>query len=347
MKDNNDQYATMYDLIINAPNIHAGGGKVLLQAILQDLARKSLSCLLIAHEKLDISTINTSDLKIRYVKHSMFSRLYSEFYLKKISKKSKQVLMFGNLPPVFKLESHVIVYLQNLYVISNVSLKGFSRKQKLRIVIERILFKLFKKQVDDFYVQTRSMKKNLEKHTNIPICIFPFVALTKKIDYTSKKIDYIYPASGEPHKNHRNLIESWVLLASKNVTPSLYITLDEELFPDLVLWINEKVKKHNLNIVNLGNVSSYNEMLGYIQPAFGMIFPSKLESLGLPLIEARMLNIPILAPELDYVRDIVKPEFTFNPDSPSSICGAVLRHKGIYDEQQIFTADEFICDLTK
>jgi len=49
----------------------------------------------------------------------------------------------------------------------------------------------------------------------------------------------------------------------------------------------------------------------------------------LPLIEAREANIDIIAPELDYVRDVVCPVETFDPLSPISIARAVKRYLGI------------------
>jgi len=36
--------------------------------------------------------------------------------------------------------------------------------------------------------------------------------------------------------------------------------------------------------------------------------------------------LQILAPELDYVRDVIDPAQTFDPNSPTSIARAVLRH---------------------
>ena len=63
------------------------------------------------------------------------------------------------------------------------------------------------------------------------------------------------------------------------------------------------------------------------------IYPSKEEFLGLPLIEASNFNLPILAPELDYVRDILDPIETFDPNSAMSIKRALKRFLGIYEEK--------------
>jgi hypothetical protein len=51
--------------------------------------------------------------------------------------------------------------------------------------------------------------------------------------------------------------------------------------------------------------------------------------LGLPLIEAREAKVDIIAAELDYVRDVVTPVQTFDPNSPISIARSVKRYLNI------------------
>lgn len=60
-----------------------------------------------------------------------------------------------------------------------------------------------------------------------------------------------------------------------------------------------------------------------------LIYPSLFESFGLPLFEARLLNLDVLASDSDFVRDLVEPIQTFDPYSPYSIANAVIRHMGI------------------
>ena len=68
-----------------------------------------------------------------------------------------------------------------------------------------------------------------------------------------------------------------------------------------------------------------------------LIYPSTLESFGLPLIEARDAGLPILASELDYVRDTVDPEESFDPHSPISVARAVKRFLGIQEQRLAIT----------
>jgi len=55
-----------------------------------------------------------------------------------------------------------------------------------------------------------------------------------------------------------------------------------------------------------------------------MIFPSLKESFGLPLIEGVQANCKIIASNLNYVNELVKPTFTFNPYDEKSISEFIL-----------------------
>lgn len=74
-----------------------------------------------------------------------------------------------------------------------------------------------------------------------------------------------------------------------------------------------------------------------------LIDASTLESFGLPLIEAKLAGLPVIAPELDYVRDVIVPDQTFDPGSPRSIARAVKRFLGLSDDRVRFSEPvEFI-----
>ena len=70
------------------------------------------------------------------------------------------------------------------------------------------------------------------------------------------------------------------------------------------------------------------------------------ESFGLPLIEAKQVGLPVLGSELDYVRDILNPEQSFDPNSPVSIARAVKRHLGMnVTPVHLLDAQEFLLRL--
>ena len=74
-----------------------------------------------------------------------------------------------------------------------------------------------------------------------------------------------------------------------------------------------------------------------------LIYPSLLESCGLPLVEAGQCKLPVLASELDYVRDILDPVETFDPKSAKSIARSLKRFLKIKEEKtKIVGANDFI-----
>jgi glycosyltransferase involved in cell wall biosynthesis len=323
----------MMRLIIHAANVHQGGGKVLLDAIIEALPADR-QVVLILDKRNNLSAQIPENVIIKRITPNLLHRLSIEWWFFKNDQPSDIFLAFGNLPPLLKLSCKTFVFVQNRYLVDDVKLNEFFLKIRLRLTIERLWFTLKKENVDQFIVQTPTMKRLLEGKTKgkIPVLVMPFVAepvsypreLNANIFPKKSNQDFVYVASGDPHKNHKALIEAWCLLAIDGVFPRLQLTLDEKHFPELCLWIEQKVKDFRLNVVNAG-VLSHDQIKRLYTEAGALIYPSTFESFGLPLIEARLACLPVIASELDYVRDILDPEQTFDPNSPVSIAKAVKR----------------------
>jgi glycosyltransferase involved in cell wall biosynthesis len=158
----------------------------------------------------------------------------------------------------------------------------------------------------------------------VGIHVLPFAAPFNAVSARPEtRFDFVYVADGEAHKNHRTLVEAWVRLKLRGVAPSLALTLSQR---DTTLreWVASEVRIHGLNIEDLG-VVPYAEVSKLYSRSRALIFPSLSESFGLPLIEAGALGLPILAGEVDFVRDVCQPAETFDPTSAVSIERAVLR----------------------
>lgn len=329
-------------LFIHATNVHQGGGRSLLAAVLNALP-DSVNCVLSLDSRMPISEGMVPRAQVRRVKPSIVQRWLAEKWLSRHVMSEDIVLCFGNLPPLFKLRGCTVVFVQNRYLIDHVPLRGFPLKVRLRLAIERLWFTARMMHVDEFIVQTPTMRRLLEKKTegNIPVRMLPFLAqpggysrsvlepaMLRKNDF-----DFVYVASGEPHKNHRRLIDAWHLLALEGIFPSLCLTVSEANSADLCRWIDEKKIEHGLKVENLGQLS-HDRIAQLYHQAGALIYPSTFESFGLPLIEARQAGLPVLAAEMDYVRDVLDPEQSFDPESALSIARAVRRHLRL-DEQPL------------
>jgi len=135
--------------------------------------------------------------------------------------------------------------------------------------------------------------------------------------------DFVYVATGDAHKNHEHLLDAWLLLEEAGLFPSLVLTVGAEN-AKLLGRLEHLCAASRLRIENLGELSR-EQVLDLYTHARALIYPSTLESFGLPLLEAAACGLPIVASELDYVRDLVEPVETFDAGSAVSIARAVRR----------------------
>jgi len=350
----------MSKLIIYAPNVHTGGGKTLLIGLLKKCDNDAI---LILDNRLDHSALEGKNI-IAKVTASFQSRLKAEFILKKASTEDHKVLCFHSLPPIFKSKSKVYVYFHNKHLISNNKI-GFPREKKraiARIWIEKKMSKFFYKNVDEYFVQSNTMKRNLEfyysKHMR-KVTIFPFSDLSIFSNQASlltndnlsnsincSKHDFIYISNGPKHKNHKTLLKAWVVLANQKIFPKLTLTLPIDNKEEIDN-INNLIETYHIRVENLGYID-LSEVLKLYLSAKALIFPSLIESYGLPLVEARLVGLPILAPELVYVREVCNPVETFDPTSEISIAMAVKRFLDISNENfKDYHVNDFIDYISK
>ncbi len=335
----------MRRLIIHAPNIHQGGGKILLEALLK--SGVSHGAIVVSDQRMPLDGVQEGKL-LRRVQPTVVARLLAEVWLSRTASADDVILCFGNLPPLFRSPAHVVVFLQNKYLVSDCSLAGLRLSTRIRLQVERLWFKRFAHNVNKFIVQTPSMKDALDAilktlpvkpgDPSLTCSVYPFVgghAITRlpaeTDDRKTSESDFVYIASGEAHKNHRCLIEAWCLLAADGYFPSLTLTIDKASFPALCEWMDRKILELNLRVHNRGILDAGDVAHAYLG-AKALIFPSVFESFGLPLIEAKQAGLPIVASELDFVRDVVDPDMTFDPSSPRSIARAVKRFLGLGGE---------------
>ena len=314
-------------LVVHAPNVHQGGGRTLLLALLE--AARGCDCRLILDERMDAGELAAGALSMR-VPASVAGRLAAEMTLRRLAAEADAVLCLGNLPPLFRLAAPVTLYLQNRNLVGPRDLSEFRLSDRLRIAAERAWLRGRLSTVDEIMVQTRTMAALVRRHFGREARVLPFLPGDMSTGAgQDKRFDFIYVASGEPHKNHRTLIEAWALLASEGIRPSLCLVLGANDAGPLTAWIEERARG-GLDLHIFRGLPRA-EVLRLYAASRALVFPSGFESLGLPLLEAQAAGLPILAGELDYVRDVVEPAQTFDPGSAVSIARAVKRHLGVQE----------------
>jgi glycosyltransferase involved in cell wall biosynthesis len=315
-------------LVIHAPNIHLGGGRTLLLALLSTLRQPAVV-------QLDARFQPLPDLapgvRVIRVEPSLVGRLQAERRLQLLCQTGDVLLCFGNLPPLFRSAARVFVYLQNRYLTTSRPLDGLPWIVRMRIRIERFWFRHCIRNAS-LLVQTETMSQEVLEQFRREAIVLPFLPreIQASAEHLPVRYDYLYVASGEPHKNHKRLLHAWVFLANRGLRPSLCLTLDMQRDTALCTWVEKLVRQHGLLIVN--NPVPTGQISGLYAQSSALIYPSLFESFGLPLLEARLAGMPIVAAERDYVRDVVVPDVSFDPESTLSIARAVMRHQGGSEE---------------
>ena len=268
------------------------------------------------------------------VRNTIRSRLYAEWHVWRSAQKGDTVLCLHSLPPLLPLRAKVVVLVQNRLLLETGALTGFPWKTRLRIGIERLWGAYLQGHCNRYMVQTPAMARAVAQWLRTPrtVAVVPFAPdLTPdpkgSSDSVSKDYDFVYVASGETHKNHRRLLEAWRLLAEGGLKPSLALTVHTQQYPGLAHSIQTYVAQYGLRISNLGDLKATEMPLLYAKSR-AMVYPSLIESFGLPLIEASQHGLPIIAGELDFVRDVVSPSETFDATSSVSIARALRRFLG-------------------
>ena len=318
----------MPKLIFYAPNVYTGGGVVLLRALLSSLPSDvRLEAFLDHRARAELSVPERS--LVHWVRPRVTERLTADWKLRQATRVGDTVLCFHGLPPLLPSPGHVIVFLQNRILLGLAPLSHFSVKTALRLAVERLISRGFRRNVSEYIVQTPSMARALAQwHGGSPaIRVIPFAEPQSALgDRPVAAWDFSYVADGIAHKNHQRLLEAWELLASDGIRPTLALTLGDR-DQALAAKVCSTRERTGAQIFNQGHLD-HQGALDLLRSSRALIFPSLGESFGLPLIEARDLNVPILASELDFVRDVCVPTETFDPLSPVSIARAVKRFLG-------------------
>ncbi len=324
--------------VLYAPNVHTGGGLVLLSTLLKNVPGTGLELTAFLDFRARDSLSVPEGCQVRWVMASVLSRMSAEVYLRrKASEMDAVIFCFHGLPPILPSRAKIIVFQQNRNYLGLNPLSAFSGRTRIRLAFERLIGYLLRHKVTTYIVQTPTMRRELiawyqrgTRSNFLPsVRVLSFVDdFTHLTTYSAlgTSYDFVYVSDGEAHKNHRNLIKAWAILADEGLRPTLALTLtirDKKLREEVELAAHLR----QLAIVDLGHLPRI-EIMALYRRAKALIFPSKSESMGLPLVEASRVGLPILAGELDYVRDVCEPRETFNPDSPVSIARAVKRFLG-------------------
>ncbi|MDP2753828.1 MAG: glycosyltransferase [Nitrospirota bacterium] len=259
---------------------------------------------------------NVSVLRFSFVKKNWFERLRFEIF------KVPSLLKNYNADVVFSLQNiasmhsnkvpQVIYVHQSLpYVSKNFSyLKKNERFLAFYADIFRVLIGWSVRKAVSVIVQTSWFKEALvmkhgisaNKITIIPPSLDIYIPAE---DVHSELSEFFYPATPYVYKNVFILVEAVRQLKDSGFSPKIFLTMtgSENLY----------ARELGTRIRKLG-LSEYFSFIGRItrEEVFRLyrrttlLFPSRLESYGLPLLEARIVETSIIASDTPFAREILE-----------------------------------------
>lgn len=300
-------------------------------------------------------TPNVKVLRFQWIKKSWFHRLFFDYFIApKLIRKYKvdEVFSLQNIM-IPKTKVYQTVYVHNSLPFAEYRFSIFEDRLLwvYQNILSRSIFKSIKK-ANKVIVQTDWMKK---------ACIEKLGIDGNKVKVQRPKVDikiksrfiktkesistFFYPASPMIFKNHKVIIDSCLKLKEIGITNYCVVfTVNGNENKD-IFKIYNTVEDNQLPVSFVGSLPR-EEVLDYYSKSI-LVFPSYIETVGLPLIEAKMHGAPIIVSDCSFSHEILnnyENAYFFNPfkvNELSSLMIDMISHRIKYENpKEIIDTDD-------
>lgn len=290
-----------------------GGAATVLQSFYEEFLKDT------EHEYVFVLSVyslkETAHIKVLnfpWVKKSPLHRLYFDhFVAHKLVEQYKidKVLSLQNIElPHAKVPQ--IVYEHNALPFSEYKFKLWEAFRPW--FTQQILGRMMKtsiRRAEKVMVQTNWMKLEIMRQCGIAEnkveVKFPPVEMLKSPPYqlNEEHPTFFYPANASAYKNHRTLLEACEYLQEKGLSNYELIWTVTGNENEGMKALYKRAQEKQLPIQFLGVLSRAHLFELYAKSV--LVFPSYIETIGLPLLEAKSVGAWILAADCLYARDMV------------------------------------------
>lgn len=308
-------------ILIDAIHINNGGGKVLLDYLIDKLENTGTSIFYLLDQRIkDAPYTFKSGNTVEYLPPSLWKRY--QFYQKHKNTFSK-IFVLGNVPPMIKMNAEVYTYFHNSIYIEVPS--DFNWKEKVKYKLKVAIIRLTGKNTNFWLVQSQTLKDQFVSKfgQESKVSILPFFRELLPLKHLERSQDtFFYASNAQENKNHIRLIRGFCKAYDMTRKGKLIVTVSPN-YPQII----EEIKRNRDNgypIENIGFVDKATLIKTYQESEY-VIFPSLAESFGLGLIEGISLGCKIIGADLPYTYAVCKPSLVFNPMSIESISHAIQK----------------------
>lgn len=293
-------------IIVNAVALNSGGALTILKQFINNIPSISPEWIIFISKDVHITSVlpNVNIIPIEGTK-SKYKRFWWDVlglkrwlkrnHIKPIGAISLQNTGFsvGEEVPSF------IYYHQSLPFFSNNwnPLKAEQRNFWFYKNIYPIFVRLFLRKNTKIFVQLDFIKNGFSKYFHHPedqIKVYSPTVITPVINNNvflkSTSLELLYPAMPYFYKNHR-VIQKALELTKQECRVLFTVTPKVHLYQD--------------SRINCIGQQSYDKISLLYHKCDALLFPSYIETFGLPLLEAAMVGMPIIAADLPYAREVL------------------------------------------
>lgn len=261
------------------------------------------------------ATRNIRVLNYPWIKKSWLHRLYFDIFIahKVINRHGvDKILSLQNTRVLFTRQPTEIYLHQTLpFAKKRYSLTENPKFWIYQNIISRVIFRSLKR-ASKITVQTKWVADALTTTVNIP---------KNKINITQHKLPanfstkyqppakgtvqrFIYPAAPYDYKNHQIILEALKVMQRNGINNCVVeFTFAQNQNP-LAASLYAQAQKYHLPVEFVGSIE-YDKLCDRYSRAI-LLFPSKLESFGMPLLEARTSQAPIIAADEVFSREVLE-----------------------------------------
>lgn len=324
----------MSNILINASNLHSGGGVQVASSFINELPQISNTII----KKFDIIVSSEVDKNI----HSSAKKFFKNYQVHNIF----GVKNYKNNRSLFDAYDLVFTIFGPCYhTIKGLNLVGFAQPwiiypnnecysmlssvEKLKFKLKFFLQKKFFKKSDICIVELEHVKQglidlNIFKDNNVHVV------------YNTVSNVYFSPEEWEkikiePSNNIKiGLISRDYFHKNTNILPKVKAILKNKYEQEIDFYVtfnkNEWLSKSSFfqeNIINIGPLKA-NECPGFYKEMDAIIFPSLLECFSATPLEAMIMKKPLFASDRGFIKDVCLDfAFYFEPTDPESVAAVI------------------------
>lgn len=253
---------------------------------------------------------NVVVLKFPWVKNSWIHRLWFDYKIAKALVKrygiDEVLSLQNNLLPVKDIPQDLYLHQPLPFVEKRYSIlqdyKIWAYQNLVSVFIYRAVKKARKITVQTHWMKQAVIEKCKVEANKIEVCP-PYINMEIVGSYAPSKpvCHFFYPANPLLYKNHLIIFKAVEILVNSGITAfRIKFTLDHQTLPKSCRELYRQYKQY---FILTGKIDYEKVLKEYCQSI--LLFPSYIETFGLPLLEARSSDTPIIASDCKFCHEIL------------------------------------------